>query len=170
MRTREAVKSLSSPAGIQEVLDEAPVAERLVELERVQRTLMGRADVTLSEDLGPPMTVPHSVLLGVVLRGLQNWRLSLAGTPVLVPPQQWPERGGPEVQVVCLLGRELASTGFDLLPQEHRWKWMVVLLPRKRESQLRECLDLQLSVRRWQDWCILASPGVQLPEELGERE
>ena len=102
--TREAVKSLSSPAGLQEVMDMAPVVGRLVELERVQRTLMGRADVTLSEDLGPPMTVPHSVLLGVVLRGLQNWRLSLAGTPGLVPPQQGPERGVPEVQVVCLLG------------------------------------------------------------------
>ena len=62
--TREAVKSLSSPVSLQEVLGKAPVAVRLVELEWVQRTLTGRVDVTLSEDLGPPMTVPHSVLLG----------------------------------------------------------------------------------------------------------
>ena len=102
---------------------------RPVELERVQRTLRGRVDVTLSEDLGPPMTVPHSVLLGVVLRGLQNWRLSLVGTPMLMPPLQWQERGGPEVPVICLLGCGQESAGLDLLPQEHRWKWLVVLLP-----------------------------------------
>jgi hypothetical protein len=129
----------------------------------------GRVEVTLSEDLGPPMTVPHLVLLGVVLRGLQNWRLSLAGTPMLVPPLQWPERGGPEVQVIYLLGGGQASAGLDLLPQELKWNWLVVLLPREREIELRGYLDLQLSVRRWQDWCILASPGIQLPEELGEQ-
>ena len=168
--TRGAVKSLNSPAGLQEVLGRAPVAVRPVELERVQRTLRGRVDVTLSEDLGPPMTVPHSVLLGVVLRGLQNWRLSLVGTPMLMPPLQWQERGGPEVHVICLLGCGQESAGLDLLPQEHRWKWLVVLLPREREIELRGCLDLQLSVRKWQDWCILASPGIQLPEELGEQE
>ena len=37
--TREAVKSLNSPASLQEVLGRAPVAVRPVELERVQRTL-----------------------------------------------------------------------------------------------------------------------------------
>ena len=143
---REAVKSLSSPASLQEVLGRAPVAVRPVELERVQRTLRGRVEVTLSEDLGPPMTVPHSVLLGVVWRGLQNWRLSMAGTPMLVPPLHWPERGGPEVQVICLLGCGQASAGLDLLPQEHKWKRLVVLLPREREIELRGYRDQQLSV------------------------
>ena len=110
------------------------------------------------------------VLLGVVLRGLQNWRLSLVGTPMLVPPLQWPERGGPKVHVICLLGCGQASAGLDLMPQEHKWKWLVLLLAQEREIELRGYLDLQLSVRRWQDWCILASPGIRLPEELGEQE
>ena len=72
--------------------------------------------------------------------------------------------------MICLLGCGLASTGLGLLPHEHKWKWLVVLLPREREIELRGCLDMQLSVRRWQDWRILATLGVQLAEELGEQE
>ena len=89
--------------------------------------------------------------------------LSCTSSTDCVCSPRWP-RGS----VRCGCGQE--SAGLDLLPQEHRWKWLVVLLPREREIELRGCLDLQLSVRRWQDWCILASPGIQLPEELGEQE
>ena len=64
---RKALKGLQSPATLDEVMGLVPECQWQASRERAQRTNKGRADVTLSDHLGMEMTLPQSVLLGVVL-------------------------------------------------------------------------------------------------------